>query len=83
MAESAGRTRATSFDGGHGKGLFQIDDRYWKISKHCAFDAACNTGYAYVVWRNGGWRMWATYGNKSYCKYLSPDFKKRHERRCL
>lgn len=82
-AESRGDAHAKSFDGAHGRGLFQIDDRYWKISKKCVFNASCNANYAHDrIYSSGGFKMWAAYNNKMYCKFLPIPFKKHHEKRC-
>lgn len=44
--ESRWNPRATSFDGGHGKGVMQIDDRFHEFAKTPqVFDAAANIDY--------------------------------------
>jgi len=91
MAESRGRVKAIERVHRNGLGLFQIDRRFWDISRRCAMSAVCNARYARKqVFRRHGFHAWATYsyihpGERTYryCRWLGKAFKHRHERRCL
>jgi cell wall-associated NlpC family hydrolase len=56
--------------GGHGHGLFQIDDRYHALGNWS--DPQANADAAFKIWQSQGWSSgWTVYRTGAYLQYMS------------
>jgi hypothetical protein len=57
--------------GSRDRGLWQINDHWHpSVTDSCAFDPECSTAYAAKLYRENGWKPWATFKRGAYRPFL-------------